>query len=178
MSFADEVTDLLGRPTSASYGVLAVDLDRAGWRESVTAARDGLGLALFDLLTAVDLGDDGFDVVLRLWAPARRVGLVLRVRCPRDDARVPTLRGVFGGADWHERATAELFGITFEGHDAAPLLLPADFEGHPLRKDFVLAARAARPWPGAKEPGESGADLERPARRRPTPLGAPPEDWG
>ena len=65
-----------------------------------------------------------------------------------------------------------LFGIAFEGHDTAPLLLPASFEGHPLRKDFVLAAREARPWPGAKDPGESDADLATPKRRRAKPLGA------
>ena len=50
-----------------------------------------------------------------------------------------------------------------------PLLLPDGFEGHPLRKDFVLAARAAKAWPGAKEPGESDADAQarRPAGARP-----------
>ena len=174
---AAEVADLLSAVPVSSYGVLAVDVDRVDWVQAVTQVRDRLGLAMFDLLTAVDLEAAGFDVVLRLWAPARREGLVLRTRCPREDARVPSLVGVFGGAGWHERAVAELFGLAFDGHDVAPLLLPASFEGHPLRKDFVLAARAARPWPGAKEPGESDADLHRP-RRRQSPLGAPPKDWG
>ena len=62
-----------------------------------------------------------------------------------------------------------------------PLLLPDGFEGHPLRKDFVLAARVAKAWPGAKEPGESDADGQRarpagagparPASPDPTTLG-------
>jgi NADH:ubiquinone oxidoreductase subunit C len=84
---------------------------------------------------------------------------------------------VFAGAGWHERATAELFGLAFDGHVTAPLLLSPAFEGHPLRKDFVLAARQAKRWPGAKEPGESSADLATPSRRRPKPHGAVP-DWG
>jgi NADH-quinone oxidoreductase subunit C len=78
---------------------------------------------------------------------------------------------VFAGADWHERETHEMFGIEFSGHPGlAPLLLPPGFEGHPLRKDFVLAARVAKAWPGEKEPGG-----DRP-RRRARPLGVP-EDW-
>jgi NADH-quinone oxidoreductase subunit C len=150
--------------------------DRADWVTEVTAAREE-GFAFFDVLTAVDLEASGFEVVLRLWSVERRQELLLTTRCPRDDATVPTLTGVFGGAGWHERATAELFGISFVGHDTAPLLLPASFEGHPLRKDFVLAARVAKTWPGAKEPGESSADLGTPSRRRPTPPGVPP-GWG
>lgn len=175
---ADDVGPLLQIPPVTSYGVVAVDVDRARWVEAVTLVRDQLQLSMFDLLTAVDLGEDGFDVVLRLWGPARREGLVLRARCPREDPHVPSLVALFAGAAWHERAAAELFGLSFDGHDTTPLLLAPGFEGHPLRKDFVLAARAARPWPGAKEPGESDADLGRPARRRATPLGAPPKGWG
>ena len=66
---------------------------------------------------------------------------------------------MYAGARWHERETHEMFGIDFTV-DGTPLeldklLLPEEFEGHPLRKEFVLASRVAKPWPGAKEPGES-----------------------
>ena len=142
------------------------------WVEEVTAARDA-GMTFFDFLTAVDLEAEGFEVVVHLWDPAGRSGQRLRTRCPRDTPVVPTLVGVFAGAGWHERAAAELFGIRFEGHDTAPLLLAAGFDGHPLRKDFLLASRLAKPWPGAKEPGESDADLQTPSRRRPRPPGVP-----
>lgn len=150
--------------------------DRDAWPEAVQRARDE-GYAFFDFLTAVDLGQDGFDVVLRLWDPLQHKGIVLRTRLPRDDARLGTVTPTFKGAGWHERATAELFGIAFDGHDTAHLLLSDAFEGHPLRKDFVLAARVAKRWPGAKEPGESDADLAAPSRRRPQPPGVP-TGWG
>ena len=164
---------------STSYDDVTVDLPREEWVEAVTAVRDRLGLTFFDLLTAVDELDAGFDIVLRLWAPAGRYGLLLRTRCPRDDARVPSLAGVFAGAAWHERQVWEMFDIGFDGHpELRRLLLPDGFEGHPLRKEFVLASRVAKPWPGAKDPGESDSDLATRPRRRMQPPGVPrPGTW-
>jgi NADH-quinone oxidoreductase subunit C len=73
-----------------------------------------------------------------------------------------------------------MFGVDFPGHPGGlrPLLLPPEFEGHPLRKEFVLAARVAKAWPGAKEPGESHDPKA--ARRAPMrPPGVPaPGEWG
>jgi NADH-quinone oxidoreductase subunit C len=153
----------------------AVPVARDAWVAQVQLARDD-GFAFFDVLTAVDLETDGFEVVLRVWDVDGRRGRVLTCRVPREDAWLPTITPLYAGAAWHERAAAELFGIAFEGHETAHLLLPERFEGHPLRKDFVLAARVAKRWPGAKEPGESDADLATP-RRRPAPPGRP-ADWG
>ncbi len=71
-----------------------------------------------------------------------------------------------------------MFGITFARHPGLrPLLLPPGFEGNPLRKDFVLASRVAKAWPGAKEPGESEAGVAKRAPMRPP--GVPdPNEWG
>jgi len=174
VSLAEQVEAVLATPTTTSYAVLRVELDRSAWVAAAAACLGQLGLDFFDVLTAVDLEQDGFEVVLRLWSPTRREGLVLRTRCPREDAHVPSLVGVFAGAGWHERATTEMFGIAFDGHPApGPLLLDGSFQGHPLRKDFPLAARGVTPWPGVKEPGESGTDLPV-RRRRPSPPGVPP----
>jgi NADH-quinone oxidoreductase subunit C len=151
------------------------DVPREEWLAAAAAAYDE-GYRFFDVLTAVDHGEEGFEVLLRVWDPERRQGLQLRARCPGDDARLASVTTVYAGAGWHERATAEMFGLVFDGHDTAHLLLPESFDGHPLRKDFVLAARVAKAWPGAKEPGESDADLARP-RRRPSPPGRP-AGWG
>jgi NADH-quinone oxidoreductase subunit C len=168
----------------ASFGQDTVDLPRAEWVLAHETARD-LGFTFFDWLTGVDQldadADAGFDVVSHLWSMAALEHLFLRTRVPGDDARLATLTGVFSGASWHERETFEMFGLTFEGHpNLVPLLLPDGFEGHPLRKDFVLAARAAKAWPGAKEPGESDADVSSsPGRRKTRPPGVPdPATWG
>ena len=157
---------------TASYGVVTADVPRDRWVEAVTAVRDDDALdgSFFDLLTGVDELDAGFDVVVRLWSVQHRHAVHLRTRCPRADAVVPSLTGVFAGAAWHERQLAEMFGVDVAGHpDLRPLLLPDGpiaSAGAPLRKDVLLAARVDRPWPGAKEPGESDADLLTPRRRR------------
>lgn len=149
-------------------------VDRRDWQTEAVAARED-GFTFFDMLTVVDGGD--LEVVLRVWDPQTRRGLRLHTSCPPEDARVPTLTSVYAGAGWHERAAAELFGVDFDGHDTEPLLLSPTFEGHPLRKDFVLAARVAKAWPGAKDPGESDSDLAGPRRRRLQPPGVP-SGWG
>lgn len=171
------------------FGQRTVDVPAARWVEAVAWARDELGLTYFDWLSAVDeqdaASDPGFDVVLCLWRvkigdePASR--LLLRTRVAAGAPVLPTITPLFAGASWCERETYEMFGISFDGHpNLVPLLLPEGFEGTPLRKDFVLAARVARPWPGAKEPGESDADLAggRPSRRRTVPPGVPDASWG
>jgi NADH-quinone oxidoreductase subunit C len=162
------------------YARATVDVPPASWRDVVRAARDDAELAFdfFDWLSAVDELADGFDVVVHLWSTTRRHGLLLRTRLPREAATVASLIDLYPGAAWHERETYEMFGIGFDGHpNLKPLLLPPEFEGHPLRKEFVLASRVAKPWPGAKEPGESEVSS---ARRQPVrPPGVPaPGEWG
>jgi len=65
--------------------------------------------------------------------------VVLKVRLPRENPRVPTISAIYPGANWHERETHDFFGIVFEGHpNLEPLLLPEDADFHPLRKDFTV----------------------------------------
>ena len=64
------------------------------------------------------------------------------------------------------------------GLSIRPLLLPDGFEGTPLRKSFQLAARASKPWPGGKEPGEGHESAKSPSRRRVQAPGVPPPEWG
>ncbi|MFE4516597.1 NADH-quinone oxidoreductase subunit C [Kitasatospora sp. NPDC056783] len=164
-----------------AYGLITVDVPAEHWIEALTNARDVLGLGFFDWLSAVDELAEGFSVVAHLAAveaPGVR-HLALRTRLPRDRAALPTAVAVYAGAGWHERETHEMFGIDFPGHPhLVTLLLPDGFEGHPLRKEFVLAARVAKDWPGAKEPGESDHGGG-PARRKMLPPGVPdPNEWG
>ncbi len=146
-------------PTSTSGGGpfmrVTVDVPAERWADAVRAARDG-GYDFFDWLSAVD-EESGFAVVAHVWSVADRRGLLLRTVVPRDAASVPSIVDSYPGAAWHERETHEMFGIDFPGHPGGlrPLLLAPEFDGYPLRKDFVLASRVVKPWPGAVEPGES-----------------------
>ncbi|WP_326729923.1 NADH-quinone oxidoreductase subunit C [Streptomyces phaeochromogenes] len=174
------VEELFGPDTTAeeSYEVLTVDVPPTSWLASLEAARDELGCTYFDWLSAVDEPGTGFRVSAHVvaLAPVRR--LLVRTTVPHDAPVLPSAVEVYAGAAWHERETHEMFGVTFEGHPGLdPLLLPEGFEGHPLRKDFVLAARVAKAWPGAKEPGES--EHGGPKRRQMLPPGVPdPNEWG
>lgn len=160
---------------SESFGETTADVGPGDWLEVLTFCRDH-GLDFFDWLTGVDDAPEGFAVVAHLADQRRHERLLVRTHVPLADPVLPSAVGVFRGADWHERETFEMFGVVFEGHpDLKPLLLPDGFEGHPLRKSFVLAARVAKTWPGAKEPGESGTGA--PSRRKMLPPGVP-ADWG
>jgi NADH-quinone oxidoreductase subunit C len=166
------------------------DVPFGEWSGTVLSLREE-GYAYFDWLTAVDEtdreGDEaGFDVVCHLLdtrAPGALRSVLLRTRVT-GGLPVPSLTGIFRGAAWHERETHEMFGIDFDGFDDGsglglrPLLLPDGFEGTPLRKSFVLAARASKAWPGAKEPGEGHDSARAPGRRRVQAPGVPGPEWG
>ncbi len=179
--------------TQDGAGAPVVDVPVGRWLEAAHLAHTVMGLHFLDWLSAVDQSDadpPGFDVVLHVADPSaitRR--LLLRTRTEAADPRLASLTGLWPGVAWHERETFEMFGVVFEGFadgqltpDGAPLglrplLLPDGFSGTPLRKSFVLAARASKPWPGAKEPGESEGAAA-PSRRKTRPPGVPDPQWG
>jgi NADH-quinone oxidoreductase subunit C len=92
-------------------------------------------------LSAVDYPKEApprMEVVYHLLSYRHGHRFVLKVHLPREDPRVATVERVWSVANWHEREAYDLFGITFEGHsDLRRILLPDDWEGHPLRKDWV-----------------------------------------
>jgi len=78
------------------------------------------------------------EVVYHLFSYPQRHHIVLKVDAPRDHPEVPTVEGVWKAANWHEREIYDLLGVVFTGHsDLRRLLMPEDWIGHPLRKDFV-----------------------------------------
>jgi NADH-quinone oxidoreductase subunit C len=164
---------------SETFDEVTVDVPATDWTTALSTVRDLLELDYFDWLSAVDQRDDGFAVVAHLYSPQTHRRLLVRTQLPAQSPALASATGIFRGAAWHERETHEMFGIDFPNHPyLAPLLLPDGFEGHPLRKDFVLAARAAKAWPGAKEPGESDGDAA-PSRRKTLPPGVPDQQtWG
>jgi NADH-quinone oxidoreductase subunit C len=165
--------------TSVTFDEVTADVGPADWVTALAVVRDELRMSFFDWLSAVDQLTDGFDVVTHVYDPAGHRQLLVRTRIPAVAPSLPTATHVYRGAAWHERETCEMFGIDFPGHPyLVPLLLPDGFEGNPLRKDFALASRAAKSWPGAKEPGESEREGA-PSRRKMQPPGVPdPVTWG
>ncbi|MDN3241038.1 NADH-quinone oxidoreductase subunit C [Glycomyces tritici] len=193
----DRVRAALGIDELGADGPRAVaDVDPKDWHAAVRACRDEVGCDFFDWLSAVDEGpaepaaEGGppgpirFRVIAHLWSVSERRGVLLRALL--TEGAIGSVVDLYPGADWHERETHEMFGVDFPGHpDLQPLLLAPEFEGHPLRKDFILASRVVKPWPGAKEPGEGQGQVTAPKHRQEgtvrkrAPKRPPgvPEDW-
>jgi NADH-quinone oxidoreductase subunit C len=124
------------RPLDPRHLVLTVPVER--WLEAVGFARDALGCRYFCHLTAVDWKAEGFDVVCRVENLQSGLGLTLKTRIAAG-VGCPSLSGLYRGAVWMERECFDLFGVRFEGHpDLRRILLPQDWEGHPLRKDYAV----------------------------------------
>jgi len=100
-----------------------------------------LAFAMVIDITAVDryTPDERFEVVYHLYSLEHKRYVRIKVRVEEQDPVVPTVTGVWAGANWHERETFDMFGIKFSGHpDLRRLYMPEEFEYHPLRKDFPL----------------------------------------
>jgi NADH-quinone oxidoreductase subunit C len=137
------------------HAVMLALRDRAEWRFSFLAE-----------LTAVDYLPRAprFELVYILVSIERSERLRVKVRLDTDDARVRTVMDIWPAANWLEREVWDLFGIVFDGHpDLRRLLMPEDWEGHPLRKDYPVQIRMT---PQTTEPlqvseEEFRANLER-----------------
>ena len=119
--------------------------------ETVSGLRDEGYVSALDV-TAVDylehpgrhdlppeVAPERFELVVTLISHAAPGRIRLRVQVPADDPTVPTMFDLFPGTEALEREVADLYGIAFEGHpDPTRILMPPDWEGHPLRKDFAV----------------------------------------
>lgn len=106
--------------------------------------RDDLAFSLLVELTAVDFwpSEPRFEIVYMLVSIAHRRRLRMKIRLHGDDAHIATATGVWPAANWLEREVWDLFGVAFDGHpDPRRLLMPDDWEGHPLRKDYPVQIR-------------------------------------
>jgi NADH-quinone oxidoreductase subunit C len=106
------------------------------------AAREHPQLA-FDhcrFITGVDQMERGIEVVYSLWSYPAKQAVFIKTLLPHIDSHLPTVTGLWLGADWHERETAEMFGLVFDGHPHPKhLLLDEDLHIHPLLKAHPLA---------------------------------------
>ncbi len=90
-------------------------------------------------LSGMDYNNGSLGVVYHLTSMTHKHKIVLKTICPKENPHVQTVSEVWGTANWHEREAFDLFGIVFDGHpDLRRILLPDDWEGHPLRKDYQV----------------------------------------
>jgi NADH-quinone oxidoreductase subunit C len=178
---------ILGR--AEAFGTLVVRVRPDAWRRSAEVAKSKLSCDYLSFISGIDwqpapregseaggdtsapvqptettfglAGSDGrFQVFAYVQSTAHHWGVTFKADVDEADPRAESWVPVYAGADWHERECWEMYGFVFDGHPALRhLYLPSEFEGHPLRKDFPLLARAVKPWPGLVDvepmPGES-----------------------
>jgi NADH-quinone oxidoreductase subunit C len=171
-----------------SFGTLVVRVRPDAWRRAGEHARDALDCDYLSYIAGIDwqpapkaetddtgdtsspaqpsemtFGTTGsagrFQVLAHVQSTTRHWGITLKADVDEQSPHLASWVPVYAGADWHERECWEMFGIVFDGHPSLRhLYLPAEFEGHPLRKDFPLLARDVKPWPGLVDveamPGE------------------------
>ena len=124
-------------------GEVTVTVDRAELVSALEFLRDepDLRLGFFCDVTATDWPDRNprFWLAYHLYSSEHRHRLRVSTGVPDHDPTVPSIVGMYPGANWYEREVFDMFGIRFEGHpDLQRILMPDDWEGHPLRKDYAL----------------------------------------
>ncbi len=135
--FADRVTGA-NLEVASPFAVVAADaiVEVAGFCKS----DPGLAFDNLMCLSAVDYPKEApprMEVVYHLLSYRHAHTFALKVHLPRESPSVPTVEGIWGVANWHEREAYDMFGIVFAGHsDPRRILLPDDWIGHPLRKDW------------------------------------------
>jgi NADH-quinone oxidoreductase subunit C len=147
-SVAATLAGLDGVPVSFFRGDEIIHPSREGYIAAATTLKNA-GFVTCSDLCAVDylthmgrelpegVAGERFELVVQLLSHERRRFIRLRVQVPADDAVAPTLFYVYPGSENMEREVYDLFGITFTGHpDMTRILMPEDWEGHPLRKDY------------------------------------------
>lgn len=175
---AARIDELLGDDVieaADNHGDYVVRVRNEAWRRAAEVARADLDCQFLSFVSGVDWaptpreggdapsapvqpqetapgvagGTGRFQAFAHVQSTARHWGVTFKTDLDENDPRVASWVDVYPGADWHERECREMYGFTFDGHPALKALyLPAEFEGHPLRKDFPLLARTIKPWPG------------------------------
>jgi len=132
---AAEVIDFRGETT------VVVSREHLRRTAEFLSSDPGLRFRFLSDITAVDKFpiEPRFELNYHLLSLERRARLRLKVRVSGQDAVVPSVVSVWPAANWHEREAFDLMGVRFEGHpDLTRILMPDDWEGHPLRKDYPV----------------------------------------
>ena len=133
------IQERLGVAAEGEGSLLTVTVPPERWREAAALAKDTLGCLYFNFLSAVDWKDQGLEVVTRLENLEVGLALMLKTKLGPGQSTCASLVPLYPGANWMERECFDMFGIRFEGHpDLRRILLPQDWEGHPLLKSYAV----------------------------------------
>lgn len=132
--FAGQISEFVGDQT--------VTIDSTHLVEAVEFVHSTLGYEMLATITAVDYGVEAeprFHLFYRFTSISKHATFNMRVPVSGKTYHVKTVEGIYRNANWHEREVWDMFGIKFEGHsDPRRILMPFEWEGHPLRKDYPL----------------------------------------
>jgi len=137
-----------GLPAAEYFGATVIHTDRDRYRQLMGDLKDD-GYEMCVGVTGVDylmhagrdlpqgIDPQRFEVVVELLSLSRHRRVRVRCQVPESDPHLPTLFDLWAGSEAHERETFDMFGIVFDDHpDMTRILMPEDWEGHPLRKDY------------------------------------------
>jgi NADH-quinone oxidoreductase subunit C len=131
------IAERFGVVVSGAPGDLTTTVPVDRWLELAACAHGTLGCRFFSFSTAVDLKDEGLEVVARVENLDVPFALTMKTRLGPGVTRCSSLVGLYRGANWMERECYDMFGITFADHpDLRRILLPDDWQGHPLLKSY------------------------------------------
>jgi len=137
-----EILETLRIRFDASEFALGAEVVPDRLLDCLRTLRDHHGYRFYVCAVGVDRGEH-FEVIHGVRNADSFEEFWVRVRVPKDAASVPSASLVYAGADWHEREIFDLLGVSFSGHpNLTRILMPDEYEGHPLRKDFAMDT----PW--------------------------------
>jgi NADH-quinone oxidoreductase subunit C len=133
------IQDRLGVAAGGEGPALTVTVPLAQWLDLARTARAALGCGYFNFCTAVDWKDEGLEVLARVENLESGFSVTMKTRLGPGVTTCPSLTSLWRGALWMEREGYDMFGIRYEGHpDLRRILLPQDWEGHPLLKSYAV----------------------------------------
>ena len=133
----DKIAEDFPDATKLAPGVIAVNKEDLSSLAARLKESPELAFDYLNYITAIDYFSH-FELVYQTTSLKHNHSLVIKTRCDRSGASVPSITGVWKGADFQEREVYDLMGIRFEGHpDLKRIFLWEGFEGHPLRKDYL-----------------------------------------
>jgi len=133
--------DDIATAAKLELGELTVEVAPANIPEALRRVKSDLKFERLSTLTGVDRypAEPRFELVYHLQSIARKERLRLKARVSGENPEIESACAVYRSANWYERETFDLFGVRFLNHpDLTRIMLPADWEGHPLRKDYPV----------------------------------------